>query len=102
MRVISADGTIDIPYEQSTLVVRRYRTEGIYSNTWSEIVVSVGINDEEDEKVWYNIAAYCRDFYMTMGGYMSEEEAKMEMERLRAAYTCGRQIYRINSDIHEI
>ena len=96
MRVISADGTIDIPYEQSTLVVRRYRTEGIYSNTWSEIVVSVGTEDEENEKVWYSITAYCHDFYATMGGYMSEEEAKMEMERLRAAYTCGREIYRIN------
>lgn len=102
MRIVSADGKADVPYEQSTMVVRRYRTEGIYSNTWSEIVVSVGINDEEDEKVWYSIVAYCRDFSMIMGGYMSEEEAKIEMEKLRAAYVCGRQIYQINSNLHEI
>lgn len=65
MRVISQDGTMDVPYEVSSLnmVVGKY-----------EDVV--------------NAAIYCCNSFSTirMAEYGSEEKAKKAMERLRIAY----------------
>lgn len=67
MRVISQDGTIDMPYEVSSLnmVVGKY-----------EDVV--------------NAAIYCYSSFSTikMAEYSSEEKAKKAMEELRYAYMC--------------
>lgn len=67
MRVISQDGTMDVPYEVSSLnmVVGKY-----------EDVV--------------NAAIYCCNSFSTirMAEYGSEEKAKKAMEELRYAYMC--------------
>lgn len=67
MRVISQDGTMDVPYEVSSLnmVVGKY-----------EDVV--------------NAAIYCCNSFSTirMAEYGSEEKAKKAMEELRYSYMC--------------
>lgn len=79
MRVISQDGTIDMPYEVSSLnmVVGKY-----------EDVV--------------NAAIYCYSSFSTikMAEYSSKEKAKKAMEMLRDAYI-GMPIVMQNVDISE-
>lgn len=79
MRVISQDGTMDVPYEVSSLnmVVGKY-----------EDVV--------------NAAIYCCNSFSTirMAEYGSEEKAKKAMEMLRDAYI-GTPIVMRNVDVSE-
>ena len=67
MRVISQDGTIDVPYEISSLSM----TVGKYENV-------------------EHAAIYCHNSSTTMGtkmaGYSSKEKAKKAMEMLRAEF----------------
>lgn len=67
MRVISQDGTIDVPYEISSL--------------------SMASGKYEDVE---HAAIYCRNYSTTMGtkmaDYSSKEKAKKAMEMLRLAY----------------
>lgn len=68
MRVISQDGTIDVPYEISSL--------------------SMAVGKYEDVE---HAAIYCRNSSTPMGTkmaeYSSKEKAKKAMEMLRIAYT---------------
>ena len=66
MRIISQDGTIDIPYEQC--VIQRFR-EKIYFLNKNLVGVEQLVNDIE------------------MASYSSEEKAEKAMEMLRTAYT---------------
>lgn len=66
MRVISQDGTIDIPYEQ--VVIQRFNRVIYFLNKNLTGVESV-MND------------------MEMASYSTEEKAKKAMEMLRIAYT---------------
>lgn len=75
MRVISQDGTIDIPYEQC--VIQRFR-EKIYFLNKNLVGVEQLVNDIE------------------MASYSSEENAQKAIEMLRTAYT-GRFV--TNADI---
>ena len=65
MRVISQDGTIDIPYEQC--VIQRFR-EKIYFLNKNLVGVEQLVND------------------MEMASYSTEEKAKKAMEMLREKY----------------
>lgn len=69
MRVISQDGTIDVPYESSSL--------------------SMASGKYEDVE---HAAIYCHNYSTTMGTkmaeYSSKEKAKKAMEELRCAYMC--------------
>lgn len=67
MRVISQDGTIDVPYEQ--VVIQRFNRVIYFLNKNLTGVESV-IND------------------MEMASYSTEEKAKKAMEELRYAYMC--------------
>ena len=67
MRVISQDGTIDIPYEQ--VVIQRFNRAIYFLNKNLTGAESV-IND------------------MEMASYSTEEKAKKAMEELRYAYMC--------------
>lgn len=66
MRVISQDGTLDVPYEQ--FVIQRFNRVIYFLNKNLTGVESV-IND------------------MEMAAYSTEEKAKKAMEMLRSAYT---------------
>lgn len=81
MRVISQDGTIDVPYEISSL--------------------SMAVGKYEDVE---HAAIYCRNSSTAMGTkmaeYSSKEKAKKAMEMLREAYT-GMPIVMQNIDISE-
>ena len=69
MRVISQDGTIDVPYEISSLSI----AVGKYENVEHE-------------------AIFCYNYSTTIGTKMAEygskEKAKKAMEELRYAYMC--------------
>ena len=65
MRIISQDGTIDIPYEQC--VIQRFR-EKIYFLNKNLVGVEQLVND------------------MEMASYSTEEKAKKAMEMLREKY----------------
>lgn len=67
MRVISQDGTIDMPYEVSSLNMVVWKYEDVV-----------------------NAAIYCYSSFSTikMAEYSSEEKAKKAMEELRYAYMC--------------
>lgn len=67
MRVISQDGTLDMPYEISSL--------------------SMAVGKYEDV---VNAAIYCCNSFSTirMAEYSTEEKAKKAMEELRYAYMC--------------
>lgn len=69
MRVISQDGTIDVPYEISSL--------------------SMAVGKYEDVE---HAAIYCHNSSTAMGikmaEYSSKEKAKKAMEELRYAYMC--------------
>ncbi len=67
MRVISQDGTIDIPYER---VVIQHFNRAIYFLNKNLTGVESVIND------------------MEMASYSTEEKAKKAMEELRYAYMC--------------
>lgn len=67
MRVISQDGTIDVPYEQ--VVIQRFNRVIYFLNKNLTGVESV-TND------------------MEMASYSTEEKAKKAMEELRYAYMC--------------
>lgn len=81
MRVISQDGTIDVPYEISSL--------------------SMAVGKYEDVE---HADIYCRNSSTAMGTkmaeYSSKEKAKKAMEMLREAYT-GMPIAMQNIDISE-
>lgn len=81
MRVISQDGTIDVPYEISYLIM--------------------AVGKYEDVE---HAAIYCRNSSTAMGTkmaeYSSKEKAKKAMEMLREAYT-GMPIVMQNIDISE-
>lgn len=68
MRVISQDGTIDVPYESSSLSMASGKYEDVEHAT-----------------------IYCHNYSTTMGTkmaeYSSKEKAKKAMEMLREAYT---------------
>lgn len=69
MRMISQDGTIDVPYEISSL--------------------SMAVGKYEDVE---HAAIYCHNSSTSMGTkmaeYSSEKKAKKAMEELRCAYMC--------------
>lgn len=69
MRIISQDGTIDVPYEISSL--------------------SMAVGKYEDVE---HAAIYCHNSSTSMGTkmaeYSSKEKAKKAMEELRCAYMC--------------
>lgn len=69
MRIISQDGTIDVPYEISSL--------------------SMAVGKYEDVE---HAAIYCHNSSTTTGTkmaeYSSEKKAKKAMEELRCAYMC--------------
>ena len=67
MRVISQDGTIDMPYEISSL--------NMAVGKYEDVVIA---------------AIYCYNSFSTtkMAEYSSEEKAKKAMEELRYAYMC--------------
>ena len=67
MRVISQDGTIDVPYEQ---VVIQHFNRAIYFLNKNLTGVESVIND------------------MEMASYSTEEKAKKAMEELRYSYMC--------------
>ena len=67
MRVISQDGTIDIPYEE--VVIQRFRS-GIYFLNKN----LTGVEPLNDD--------------MQIAEYSKEEKAKKAMEELRYAYMC--------------
>lgn len=67
MRVISQDGTIDVPYEE--LIIQRFKSRIYFLNKNSTGVES--LNDD-----------------MQIAGYSTEEKAKKAMEELRYAYMC--------------
>ena len=67
MRVISQDGTIDIPYE--SVIIQRFGRE-IYFLNKNLIGVEQLVND------------------MDIATYSTEEKAKKAMEELRYAYMC--------------
>lgn len=81
MRVISQDGTIDVPYESSSLIMASGKYEDVE-----------------------HAAIYCHNYSTTMGTkmaeYSSKEKAKKAMEMLREAYT-GMPIVMQNIDISE-
>lgn len=81
MRVISQDGTIDVPYEISSL--------------------SMAVGEYENVE---HAAIFCHNSSTVMGtkmaGYSSKEKAKKAMEMLREAYT-GMPIVMQNIDISE-
>lgn len=81
MRVISQDGTIDVPYEISSL--------------------SMAVGKYEDVE---HAAIYCRNSSTAMGTkmaeYSSKEKAKKAMEMLRDAYI-GMPIAMQNVDVSE-
>ena len=77
MRVISQDGTIDIPYEQC--VIQRFE-EKIYFLNKNLVGVEQLVSD------------------MEMASYSTEEKAEKAMEMLRTAYT-GRFV--TNADISD-
>lgn len=78
MRVISQDGTIDMPYEQ--VIIQRYKKDIYFLNKNLLIGVEKRFGD------------------MVVATYSKEEKAKKAMEMLRAAYT-GRFI--TNADVPE-
>lgn len=67
MRVISQDGTIDMPYEQ--VIIQRFKKE-IYFLNKNLIGVEQLVGD------------------MVVAKYSTEEKAKEAMEELRCAYMC--------------
>lgn len=67
MRIISQDGTIDMPYEQ--VIIQRFRKD-IYFLNKNLIGVEQIIGD------------------MLVAKYSTEEKAKEAMEELRMAYMC--------------
>lgn len=67
MRVISQDGTIDMPYEQ--VIIQRFKKE-IYFLNKNLIGVEQLVGD------------------MVVAKYFTEEKAKEAMEELRCAYMC--------------
>lgn len=67
MRVISQDGTLDIPYEQ--VVIQRFKGEIYFLNK-----NLTGIDDLVSDIV--------------IAKYSTEEKAKKAMEELRCAYMC--------------
>lgn len=67
MRVISQDGTIDMPYEQ--VIIQRFKKE-IYFLNKNLIGVEQLVGD------------------MVVAKYSTEEKAKEAMEELRVAYIC--------------
>lgn len=79
MRVISQDGTIDVPYEQ--VVIQRFNRV-IYFLNKNLTGVESATND------------------MEMASYSTEEKAKKAMEMLRDAYT-GMPIVMQNVDVSE-
>lgn len=79
MRVISQDGTLDMPYEQ--VIIQRFNRVIYFLNKNLTGVESV-TND------------------MEMASYSTEEKAKKAMEMLRDAYT-GMPIVMQNVDISE-
>ena len=76
MRIISQDGTIDIPYEQ--VVIQRFKTE-IYFLNKNLTGIEQLVND------------------MEIASYSTEEKAQKAMEMLREAY-CGVFSAKMNSD----
>lgn len=67
MRIISQDGTLDIPYEQ--VIVQRFK-EKIY-------VLNKNLT---------GVVKLCDD--MQIDKYSTEEKAKKSMEELKSAYIC--------------
>lgn len=78
MRIISQDGTIDMPYEQ--VIIQRYKKDIYFLNKNLLIGVEKRLGD------------------MVVATYSKEEKAKKAMEMLRVAYT-GRFI--TNADVPE-
>lgn len=79
MRVISQDGTIDMPYEQ--VIIQRFQKD-IYFLNKNLVGVEQLVSD------------------MVVAKYSTEENAKKAMEMLREAYT-GMPIVMQNIDISE-
>lgn len=71
MRIISQDGTLDIPYEQ--VIVQRFRSEIYFLNN----------NLTGVEKL-------CSD--MVIAKYSTEEKAEEVMEQLKYAYLCHNRV----------
>lgn len=67
MRVISQDGTIDIPYEQ--VIIQRFKKKIYFLNK----------NLTGVEQLSYD---------MQIAEYSTEEKAKKSMEELKSAYIC--------------
>lgn len=76
MRIISQDGTIDMPYEQ--VIIQRYKKDIYFLNKNLIIGVEKRLGD------------------MVVAAYSKEEKAKKAMEMLRVAYA-GRFI--TNADV---
>lgn len=67
MRVISHDGTIDVPYEE--VIIQRFKSRIYFLN--KNLTGVESLNDD-----------------MQIAGYSTEEKAKKAMEELRYAYMC--------------
>ena len=76
MRIISQDGTIDVPYEQA--------------------IVEYEACERNGEDVFYIIFARTEKSYFSIARYSTESKAQKAMEMLRTAYT-GRFV--TNADI---
>lgn len=79
MRVISQDGTIDIPYEE--VIIQRFKSRIYFLN--KNLTGVESLNDD-----------------MQIAEYSKEEKAKKAMEMLRDAYT-GMPIVMQNVDVSE-
>lgn len=79
MRIISQDGTLDIPYEQ--VIIQRFRSEIYFLN-----------------KNLTGVEQLCND--MVIAKYSTEEKSKKDMEMLRGAYV-GMPILFQNVEIPE-
>ena len=71
MRIISQDGTLDIPYEQ--VVIQRFKTEIYFIN-----------------KNLTGVEQLCGD--MVIAKYSTEEKAEGAMKQLKYAYLCHNRV----------
>lgn len=71
MRIISQDGTLDIPYEQ--VIIQRFRSEIYFLN-----------------KKLTGVEQLCSD--MVIAKYSNEEKAEEVMKQLKYAYLCHNRV----------
>lgn len=81
MRVISQDGTLDMPYEE--VIIQRFKSRIYFLN--KNLTGVESLNDD-----------------MQIAEYSTEEKAKKAMEELRYAYMCHSLVKMGKSPLDEI